>query len=119
MPTASSCSPTVASPGRSRRPTPMRSPNSSPTWGTRAMLRFAVLSARGRVSTFLGALVALVASSALVVAGAMPLEAALKTHPPVERYHAAAAVVTGHQIVGADHDVVLTERARVPAALAA
>src|SRR6476646_6939272 len=59
------------------------------------------------------------ASSALVMAGAMPLESALRSHPPVERYAAAAAVVTGQQIVGADYDVLLGERARVSSALAA
>src|SRR5215210_6879260 len=69
------------------------------------MLRLALLSARGRVGTFTGALVALIASSALVMAGAMPLEAALRNHPPVERYGAAAAVVTGQQNVGPDRDV--------------
>src|SRR4051794_16443056 len=83
------------------------------------MLRLAILSGRGRLATFTGALVALTASSALVMAGAMPLEAALRTHPPVERYAGAAAVVTGQQIVGADHDVPLGERARVDSALAA
>src|SRR5690349_20654875 len=83
------------------------------------MLRLAVLSGRGRLGTFTGALVALIASSALVMAGGMPLEAALRTHPPVERYAGAAAVVTGRQIVGADHDVVLGERPRVDSALAA
>ena len=61
------------------------------------MLRLALLSARGRLGTFAGALVALIASSALVMAGGMPLEAALRTHPPVERYAGAAAVVTGQQ----------------------
>src|SRR5689334_11161038 len=81
------------------------------------MLRLSLLGARGRLSTFLGALVALAASSALVVAGAMPFESALHTHPPVERYAAAAAVVSGKQIVGKDHDVPLGERARVDAAL--
>ncbi len=81
------------------------------------MLRLALLSGRGRVSTFTGALIALIASSALVMAGGMPLLAALRTHPPVERYAAAAAVVTGRQIVGKDHDVPLGERARVDAAL--
>ena len=40
------------------------------------MLRLALLSGRGRLGTFTGALVALCASSALVMAGAMPLEAA-------------------------------------------
>src|SRR3982750_2704246 len=83
------------------------------------MLRLALLSGRGRLGTFTGALVALMASSALVMAGAMPLQAALRTHPPVERYAAAAAVVTGQQTVGQDHDVPLGERARVNSALAA
>src|SRR3954451_7066386 len=82
------------------------------------MLRIALLSARGRLSTFAGALIALIASSALVMAGAMPLESALRTHAPVERYAAAAAVVTGQQIVGVDHDVPLAERGRVSSALA-
>jgi putative ABC transport system permease protein len=82
------------------------------------MLRLALLSARGRLGTFTGALVALTASSALVMAGAMPLEAALRSHPPVERYAAAAAAVTGRQTVGAEHDVPLGERARVSSALA-
>jgi putative ABC transport system permease protein len=81
------------------------------------MLRLALLSARGRLGTFTGALVALIASSALVMAGAMPLESALRTHPPVERYSGAAAVATGQQIVGADHDVPLGERARVSSTL--
>jgi putative ABC transport system permease protein len=83
------------------------------------MLRLALLSARGRLGTFTGALVALIASSALVMAGAMPFEAALRSHPPVERYAATAAVVTGQQTVGADHDVPLGERARVASALTA
>src|SRR6476646_4644997 len=83
------------------------------------MLRLALLSGRGRRGTFAGAVVALIASSALVMAGGMPLEAALRSHPPVERYAATAAVVTGQQIVGRDHDVPLGERARVDSALAA
>src|SRR4051794_16001968 len=82
------------------------------------MLRLALLSGRGRLGTFIGALVALIASSALAVAGAMPLRAALRSQPPVQRYAATAAVVTGQQVVGADHDVVLGERARVNTALA-
>ena len=82
------------------------------------MLRLAILSARGRLGTFAGALITLFASSVLVMAGGMTLEAALRNHPPVERYAAAAAVVTGQQIVGADHDVPLGERARVSSALA-
>ena len=83
------------------------------------MLRLALLSGRGRLSTFAGALVALTASSALVMAGAMPLESALRTQPPVERYAAAAAIVTGQQVVGTEDAVVLGERARVNSALAA
>ena len=83
------------------------------------MLRLALLSARGRVGTFTGALVALMASSALVVAGAMPFESALRTQPPVERYAATAAVVTGQQVVGTEDKVPLTERARVDASLTA
>ena len=58
------------------------------------------------------------ASSALVMAGAMPFEAALRTQPPVERYAGAAAVVTGQQVVGTEDAVVLGERARVDASLA-
>jgi putative ABC transport system permease protein len=83
------------------------------------MLRLAILTARGRLGTFIGALVALFASAVLVMAGGMMLESALRSHPPVERYAAATAVVTGQQIVGADHDVPLAERARVSSALAA
>src|SRR6476620_11216613 len=83
------------------------------------MLALSILSARGRLGAFAGALVALIASSALVVAGGMPLEAALRSHPPVARYAATAAVVAGQQVVGADHDVPLGERARVSSALVA
>src|SRR3954447_11473806 len=83
------------------------------------MLRLALLSARGRLGTFTGALIALFASAVLVMAGGMTLEAALRAKPPVERYAGAAAVVTGQQVVGADHDVVLGERARVSSALPA
>src|SRR3954471_2272211 len=83
------------------------------------MLRLAILSARGRLGTFTGALVALFASAVLVMAGAMMLEAALRSHPPVERYAAASAVVTGQQIVGKDHEGPLDERARVSSNLAA
>src|SRR5205823_929455 len=47
------------------------------------------------------------------------LEAALKNHPPVERYTAASAVVGGHQAVAVgEQNVPLGERARVPSALA-
>jgi putative ABC transport system permease protein len=83
------------------------------------MLRLAFLSGRGRLGTFTGALVALIASSALVMAGGMLLQSALRTHAPVERYAAATAVVSGQQIVGSDHDVALGERARVDSSRAA
>src|SRR4051812_37189145 len=53
------------------------------------------------------------------MAGGMTLQASLRTQPPVERYSAAAAVVTGQQVVGADHDVPLTERARLSSAIVA
>src|SRR5690242_6722938 len=95
----------------------MRSPSTSPTWGTDAMLRLA-LTARGRLAAFTGALVALIAASALSVAWGMQLEAVLRGHAPVERYACAAAVVAGRQSIGPDHDVLLTERARVSSALA-
>jgi putative ABC transport system permease protein len=81
------------------------------------MLRLAILSARGRLGTFTGALVALFAAAVLSMAWGMQLESLLRTHPPVERYAGAAAVVTGQQNVGADRDVLLTERAGVSSAL--
>src|SRR3954451_7975012 len=81
------------------------------------MLRLALLSGRGRIGTFTGALVALAAASVLTTSWGMQLESVLRGHPPVERYAAAHAVVTGQQIVGPDHDVPLTERARVSSAL--
>src|SRR5690349_14831019 len=82
------------------------------------MLRLALLSGRGRTSAFVGALVALIAASVLTTAWGMQLESVLRGHAPVERYTDAAAVVTGQQIVGADHDVPLGERARVSSELA-
>src|SRR5918912_1723 len=83
------------------------------------MLRLAILTARGRLAAFTGAFVALAAASVLTMAWGMQLEAVLRGDPPVERYAGSAAVVTGRQTVGADHDVPLTERARVGSALAA
>jgi len=83
------------------------------------MLRLAVLSARGRLGTFAGALIALFAASVLSMAWGMQLESILRTHPPVERYADAAAVVAGQQKAGAGHDVPLSERARVSSELAA
>src|SRR6476469_4210431 len=82
------------------------------------MLRIAILTARSRIGLFAGSFLAFMASAVLVMAGGMLLLGALRTHPPVERYAATAAVVTGQQIVGADHDVPLGERARVSSALA-
>jgi putative ABC transport system permease protein len=83
------------------------------------MLRLAVLSARGRLGMFTGALVALFAAAVLSMAWGMQLESILRTHAPVERYAGAAAVVAGQQKVGAGHGVLLGERARVSSALAA
>src|ERR1051325_9383610 len=83
------------------------------------MLRLALLSGRGRKSAFVGAFVALMAASVLTTAWGMQLESVLRGHPPVDRYVGAAAVVTGQDTVGSDHDVLLTERARVDSALAA
>src|SRR6516225_2133321 len=83
------------------------------------MLRLAVLSARGRLGTFAGALIALFAAAVLSMAWGMQLESILRTHAPVERYAGAAAVVTGQQKVGAGHGVLLTERARVSTGLVA
>ena len=81
------------------------------------MLRLAILSARGRLGAFTGALIALTAAAVLATAWGMQLESILRTHAPVERYAATAAVVTGQQQVGADHDVYLTERARLSTSL--
>ena len=53
------------------------------------------------------------------MAGGMLLESALRSHAPVTRYAAAAAVVTGHQDVGPDHDVILGEPVRISSALVA
>jgi putative ABC transport system permease protein len=83
------------------------------------MLRLAILSSRGRLGTFTGALIALTASSVLATAWGMQLESVLRAHPPVERYAGAAAVITGEQKAGTDHDVFLSERARVSSALSA
>ena len=83
------------------------------------MLRLSVLTARGRLATFAGALVALFAAAVLSMAWGMQLDSILRTHAPVERYAGAAAVVTGQQMAGAGHDVPLGERARVSSALVA
>ena len=81
------------------------------------MLRLALVTARSRPASFAGALLAFAMSAVLAMAGGMLLQGALGTHPPVERYAAAAAVVSGDQYTGADHDVVLGERVRVSATL--
>ena len=83
------------------------------------MLRLGILTARGRLAAFTGAFVALMAAAVLTMAWGMQLEAVLRGDAPVERYADAAAVVTGQQTVGADHDVLLTERARVDSDLTA
>jgi len=81
------------------------------------MLRMAILSARGRLGTFTGALLAFFAASVLATAWGMQLESILRTHAPVQRYAGAAAVVSAQQTVGADHGVLLGEQARVSATL--
>src|SRR3954470_11357055 len=83
------------------------------------MLRLGILTARGRYAAFTGAFIALMAAAVLTMAWGMQLEAVLRGQPPVERYVGAAAVVAGQQTVGADHDVLLTERARVDSNLTA
>src|SRR5438270_1214715 len=81
------------------------------------MLRLAITSSRGRLGTFTGALIALLAASVIAMAWGMQLESMLRTHPPVERYAGASAIVAAQQKVGADHDVILPERARVSSTL--
>src|SRR4051812_15048067 len=81
------------------------------------MLRLAILTARKRLGTYVGAFLALFGSAVLVMAGGMLLESALRKQAPVTRYAAAAAVVTGHQDVGPDHDVILAEPVRVGSVL--
>src|SRR5213082_1758449 len=80
------------------------------------MLRLAIITARKRLGTYVGAFLALFGSAILVMAGGMLLKSALQSHAPVTRY-AAAAVVTGHQDVGPDHDVILGEPVRINSAL--
>src|SRR5213592_4027041 len=82
------------------------------------MFRLTLLTAPRRIGTFVGAFLAFFAASILVMAGGMLLQGALKSHPTVERYAAATAVVSGDQSVGPDNDVPLTERSRVSASLA-
>lgn len=83
------------------------------------MLRVALLGIRGRIGAFAGAFVALFVAAVLVMACGVLLESGIRTHAPVERYAAATAVIAGDQTVGEDNDIVLTERARVDASLAA
>ena len=81
------------------------------------MLRLALLTARKRPGSFAGALLAFAMSAVLVMAGGMLLESALRNQAPVTRYAAADAIVTGHQDVGPDHDVILGEPVRISSAL--
>src|SRR5215210_3867904 len=68
------------------------------------MLSLSVLTARGRMAAFTGALVALMAASVLTMAWGMQLESVLRGDPAVERYAGTTAVVTGQQTVGAGAD---------------
>jgi len=77
------------------------------------VLRLALISARKRLGTYVGAFLALAGAAVLVMAGGMLLQSALGNKAPVTRYAAAAAVVTGHQVVGPDHDVILGVRAAI------
>src|SRR5438309_11908013 len=81
------------------------------------MLRLAWLSGRRRAVGLAAGLLAFGLSGVLLMAGGMLLFAALGTHPPVQRYRAAAAVIAGDQLTGSDHDIVLEERVRVNTAL--
>src|SRR5437763_13785522 len=81
------------------------------------MLRLAIITARKRLGTYVGAFLALFGSAILVMAGGMLLKSALQSHAPVTRYAATAAVVTGHQDVGPDHDVILGEPVRISSSL--
>src|SRR3954452_7462652 len=116
MQTASSSSPTAGSPAPSTTPTRTRLQSASPTSET-DMLRLAIITARKRLGTYVGAFLALFGSAILVMAGGMLLESALESDAPVPRYAAADAVVTGHQDVGPDHDVILGEPVRISSAL--
>src|SRR5436305_1266941 len=77
------------------------------------MLSLALLTARSRAGSFVGALLAFTMAAVLGTAGGMLLQAALGTHAHVERYAGTAAVIAGDQITGHDHDVILEERVRV------
>src|SRR3954454_11653264 len=114
--TASSCSPTAGSTAPSTTPTRTRLPSASPISET-DMLSLAILTARKRLGPYVGAFLALFGSAVLVMAGGMLLDSALRSHAPVTRYAAAAAVVTGHQAVGPDADVILGEPVRISSAL--
>src|SRR3954454_23246796 len=77
------------------------------------MLSLAFLTARSRLGSFVGGLLAFTMAAVLGMAGGMLLQAALRSHAPVERYAGAAAVIAGDQVTGHDHDVILEERVRV------
>src|SRR5437763_1820763 len=96
MQTASSSSPTAGSTAPSITPTRTRLQNASPTSET-DMLRLAIITARKRLGTYVGAFLALFGSAVLVMAGGMLLRSALQRHAPVTRYAAAAAArLAGH-----------------------
>ena len=83
------------------------------------MLHLAILSARGRLGAFTGALVALFAAAVLAMAWGMQLESMLRDQAPAQRYAAAVAVVSARQKVGTEKGVLLGERARVSSRLTA
>src|SRR4051794_41780172 len=88
MQTGSSSSPTAESTAPSTTPTRTRLQSASPTSET-DMLRLAIITARKRVGTYVGAFLALFGSAILVMAGGLLLRSALQSHPPGTR-HAAA-----------------------------
>src|SRR4051794_5511107 len=81
------------------------------------MLRLAILTARKRLGTYVGAFLALFGSAVLVMAGGMLLQSALRSQAPLTRYAAAAAGVTGPQEGGPHHDGILGEPVRISSAL--
>src|SRR5437763_10438483 len=108
MQTASSSSPTAGSPAPSITPTRTRLQSASPISET-DMLRLAIITARKRLGTYVGAFLALFGSAILVMAGGMLLKSAPQNHAPVTCYGAPAEVVTDHPDAGPDHGVALAE----------
>ena len=66
------------------------------------MLRLAVLSARGRLGAFTGALIALFAAAVLSMAWGMQLESILHTHSPVARIQRSGRLVGEHHLGPSD-----------------